>query len=122
MYFTVEEILKAGGHTDAPEAVKKNLEDLCRRVNALGYKPACHCNSGYRTPEHNKQIGGAPKSAHVQGKAIDIRDPKGELKEWILEHDYLLEKLGLRMEDPKSTPSWCHLDTMPVKNFRVFRP
>lgn len=29
-------------------------------------------NSGYRTPAHNKAIGGAPKSAHMEGLAVDI--------------------------------------------------
>lgn len=29
-------------------------------------------NSGYRTPEHNAKIGGAPKSQHMLGKAADI--------------------------------------------------
>lgn len=29
--------------------------------------------SGYRTPEHNKEIGGVPESAHTKGLAVDIR-------------------------------------------------
>lgn len=29
-------------------------------------------NSGYRTAEHNKSVGGAPGSAHVTGEAVDI--------------------------------------------------
>lgn len=28
--------------------------------------------SGYRTPEHNKRVAGAPKSAHLEGFAVDI--------------------------------------------------
>lgn len=29
-------------------------------------------NSGYRCPEHNRKVGGAPNSQHVQGIAADI--------------------------------------------------
>nr|WP_272874881.1 D-Ala-D-Ala carboxypeptidase family metallohydrolase [Agrobacterium tumefaciens] len=29
-------------------------------------------NSGYRTPEHNKAVGGASGSGHVTGEAVDI--------------------------------------------------
>lgn len=29
--------------------------------------------SGYRTPEHNRDVGGATRSQHVQGRAIDLR-------------------------------------------------
>lgn len=28
--------------------------------------------SGYRTPEHNEEVGGVPNSAHVRGYAADI--------------------------------------------------
>lgn len=28
--------------------------------------------SGYRTPEHNAFIGGAPESLHTQGRALDV--------------------------------------------------
>ena len=34
--------------------------------------------SGYRSPEHNEKIGGAKKSAHTFGKAVDIRIPQDE--------------------------------------------
>lgn len=34
--------------------------------------------SGYRTPEHNKKVGGTPKSTHVTGKGADIKSGKKE--------------------------------------------
>ena len=30
-------------------------------------------NSGYRTKEHNKKIGGSPQSMHILGRAADIK-------------------------------------------------
>ena len=29
-------------------------------------------NSSYRTPEHNKRVGGKPHSKHIYGKAFDL--------------------------------------------------
>jgi uncharacterized protein YcbK (DUF882 family) len=42
------------------------------------YKRTMVINSGYRTPEHNAKIGGAPKSQHMLGIASDISLPLGE--------------------------------------------
>lgn len=33
--------------------------------------------SAYRTPEHNRRVGGARNSQHVQGRALDLRPPNG---------------------------------------------
>ena len=35
-------------------------------------------NSGYRTPEYNRKVGGAKNSQHVAKKAMDIRWPDGD--------------------------------------------
>lgn len=42
--------------------------DFAREVSGVPYI----INSGFRTPEHNKEIGGAPDSAHLKGLAVDI--------------------------------------------------
>lgn len=33
--------------------------------------------SAYRTEKHNKAVGGAKNSMHLEGKALDLRPPKG---------------------------------------------
>lgn len=34
---------------------------------------AIHINSAYRTPNHNRNVGGSPKSKHMLGMAADIK-------------------------------------------------
>ena len=50
-----------------------NLNQAFRDRVGIPYTP----NSAYRTPEHNKRVGGSPKSQHLSGKAIDIPLLKG---------------------------------------------
>lgn len=54
--------------------VKKNMIRLVNQVlDPLREKVgAIRINSGYRTPEHNRQIGGSPTSQHIKGEAVDI--------------------------------------------------
>ena len=35
----------------------------------------------YRTPEHNRRQGGAKKSQHIEGRALDLYTPKGWTRE-----------------------------------------
>lgn len=46
------------------------VEKLQQLRNELG-RPVI-ITSGYRTPEHNKRVGGASKSLHTLGQAADI--------------------------------------------------
>ena len=51
------------------------LEDLRYSTNALysGKDQPIILNSGYRSPEVNKLVGGSPSSNHLTGCAVDIR-------------------------------------------------
>lgn len=128
MKFTLKEVLAVNGHKpeNTPKEVCDNLNKLISKVNAIGTKftKPMLCSSGYRDPAYNKKIGGATKSAHCLGKAMDIRDPKGELKKFLMTNPKLLEEQGLRMEHPDDTggmnAGWCHLDIQPVKYNRIF--
>jgi uncharacterized protein YcbK (DUF882 family) len=46
------------------------------KVRALYGKPITVV-SAYRTESHNRSIGGARFSQHVQGRALDLKPPKG---------------------------------------------
>ncbi len=49
-----------------PELVK--LLDDARHIAGIPFK----LNSGFRTPEQNKKVGGVKDSSHMSGKAVDI--------------------------------------------------
>jgi zinc D-Ala-D-Ala carboxypeptidase len=49
-----------------PEVIERlqNLRDIVGKPVKI--------NSGYRTPEYNKKVGGTSNSQHVLGKAVDV--------------------------------------------------
>jgi uncharacterized protein YcbK (DUF882 family) len=59
---------------DTPAAVLANLKKLANNLQVLRDTTgkAISINSGYRSPEHNKAIGGASASQHMLGTAADI--------------------------------------------------
>ena len=80
--------------------------------------------SGARCEAHNRAIGGAKRSAHLEGLALDLRPAKGSIEafqEFCVRH---AEEWGVRVEDPGSTPMWTHIDLRPVPKgaSRVFKP
>ena len=52
-----------------------NLANLCTWLEVLREKVAqpIIINSGYRSPQLNRKVGGAPTSNHITGCAVDIR-------------------------------------------------
>lgn len=46
----------------------------------------------------------------MSGLALDIEDPDNELDKLIASKPELLDKYGLWLEHPDSTPKWTHLD------------
>jgi hypothetical protein len=104
-----------GGSTDK---LDPDLLDALERVRAH-YGHPMPVNSGVRCPAHNKAEGGAPKSAHMEGKAADVADPQGHLASILT--DLVCEKLGIWIEDPRFTKGWVHVQVRPVAS-RRFRP
>ena len=128
MKFTRQELLNAGSHkwreSEVDAVTLRNLDDLIRKVNALGYVPPMNASSCLRSLKDQQRIN--PKamgSSHLYGCAVDIADPKGALAKWLSAKTELLIRCGLWMEDPRHTPTWCHLQTYAPKSMnRIFVP
>lgn len=128
MKFSLEELLNAGSHKwkiwEVDKVTIRNLEDLIRKVNALGYQPPMLASSCLRSLKDQERIN--PKamgSSHLYGCAVDIADPKGELKKWLETRVATLMNCGLWMEDTRHTKGWVHLQSYAPKSMnRVFIP
>lgn len=73
------------------ETVLENILMLANRLQVIRdlFGAPIKINSGYRTPEHNKAVGGKSKSLHLYGMAADIeikgigaREVQKRLKNW----------------------------------------
>lgn len=104
------------------EEVKNNMDMLLTKVNSLlaelGIKQIT-VTSGWRPQAYNVKIGGARRSRHIIGQAIDLHDPDGSLKSLLQNNLDKLESRGLSMEHPDYTPTWCHLQCPPPRSGRV---
>ena len=78
-HFTLGEMTKSSSHPEvynipSHEAIA-NLKRVCGWLEVLRkrYGGPIIINSGYRSPQLNKKIGGVPTSNHLTGCAADIR-------------------------------------------------
>ena len=128
MKFIVEELLNAGSHkwklSEIDTITLRNLTDLCRKVNALGYIPPMHASSCLRSLADQKRINPYTMgSSHLYGCAVDIADPTGDFARWVKSHTSKLVECGLWCENPQYTKGWVHLTTyMPKSGNRFFNP
>ena len=78
-HFTLGEFTKSGSHPEvynipSHEAIA-NLANLSKWLEVLRERAGTPIviNSGYRSPQLNKKIGGVPTCNHLTGCAVDIR-------------------------------------------------
>lgn len=78
-HFTLGEMTKSNSHPEvynipSHEAIA-NLKRVCGWLEVLRARAGgpIRINSGYRSPQLNKKIGGVPTSNHLTGCAVDIR-------------------------------------------------
>ena len=128
MKFTLDELLNCGTHkwkeSEIDLVTRRNLEDLIRKVNALGYTPPMRASSCLRSLADQKRINpSAMGSSHLYGAALDISDPKGELAKWLETRVATLINCGLWLENPEKTKGWIHLQIYAPKSMnRIFNP
>ena len=111
---------------DMTMEILANAGETVLRANLLldSFGETRTVNSGWRPPSVNGATPGAAlKSKHMTGQAIDLADPEGDLDQWCLENESVLEELRLWQEHPAATKGWCHLQIVPPKSGRrVFYP
>lgn len=135
---TLNEILKGIDVNSLPQEHQLNLNFLLDRINLVRKywaKPLI-VTSGYRSLQDHKRIystintkrvaKGLPEisvpmgSKHLSGQALDVLDVDGELKNWCIVNEFLLEGLGLWCEDFNHTPTWVHFQMVSPKSGKRF--
>lgn len=107
------------------DQMRADAEETTRRANLLleAFGEERGVNSGYRPSEINEATPGASKkSNHMKCKAVDLKDRDRRLTAWCMANQEKLKELGLWLEHPDDTPTWCHVQIVPPgSGNRVFR-
>ncbi len=131
----IKELLKGVKFEELSPEIQANLLKLLEIMNKIrvAYAKPMIVTSGLRSMADHLRIyrekgitdtSRIPmKSRHLLGLAVDIYDPKGELKKWIMENLKLMEELGVYLEDFSATPTWVHFQIVPTASGkRFFKP
>ena len=129
-HFSLGEFTRSNSHPEiynipSHEAIA-NLKRLCTWLEVLRLRAdgPIRINSGYRSPQLNKKIGGAAKSNHLTGCAVDIRVENMEQllryavilldisRDWHQDFDELL------IEKNRYGAIWLHFAVRPKDNRR----
>lgn len=75
--FNLSEFQSKDGST-MPSSVLINIKQLANALQTIrgSIGVPLNINSAYRSPEHNKRVGGSLKSQHLLGKAADLSNSK----------------------------------------------
>ena len=127
-HFTLAELTKTSVMIEnvPNEAQVNNLKRVCQWLERLRSKrnEPIIINSGYRSPQVNKAVGGAPNSNHLTGCAVDIH--VSGMEQLIRYAAILLDISDERQEDfdelllersPRGT-YWLHFAVRPFGNRR----
>ena len=101
-----------------PRSAIKNLKELCANLEVLRQElggKSITINSGYRSKEHNKAVGGSSNSQHLFGKAADIV-VSGRTPKVVADTIEILTTLGrMKQGGLKMYGGFVHVDIRGVK-------
>ena len=98
--------------------IDQTLAVLLQAIREHFNKPIT-ITSGYRTPEHNAEVGGSKSSQHLLGKAADIQVADTTVEAVAAYAESLMPDWGGVGRYPVKagrTKGWVHVDTRPNKS------
>lgn len=129
-----------GPHADSQDWTEERRGNAARLLNACAILEAYAAQDGVRFPVNpatrsgvsGKRYGGfrpqschigAPSSAHKEGLAVDLFDPRGNIDKWCLANQDKLALFGIYIEHPSETAGWSHWTVRaPASGRHVFFP
>lgn len=100
-----------------PADAKANIKALAKELEKIraAFNLPLNINSGYRSPEHNKRIGGVSDSQHVKGKAADFTIPGRTPKQIAIVLEGLIAEGKLKQGGIGVYSNWVHYDIRGTK-------
>jgi uncharacterized protein YcbK (DUF882 family) len=99
--------------TPVPDEMLDDVHELAANLQVLRYHlgAGIYIISGYRTPAHNKKVGGAKTSQHLKAKAADIMSKDFTPKQIYNRIEKLIEAKKMKQGGLGLYKTWVHYDT-----------
>lgn len=100
-----------------PAEVVANIQRLCNNLQVLRDEIGLRIDisSGYRSPEHNKRIGGAVRSKHILGEAADFKVKGMQPSDVAVVIERLISEGKMQQGGLKAYKTWVHYDCRGVR-------